>query len=176
MNIVKVISTELTDLSQRLVKFLRLGKSDVRTAIEVGPFGVDSNAPKGTVAAYSDTAVKGQSVIIGYVNTRQEAGVGEYRTYAVDSSGNVAFYTWIKANGTMEIGGDTDNMVRYSELETAFNELRDDFNAHLANWNAFALAYVPGSPSTLGTPPTAIDSQTSTADITPARIDEIKTL
>jgi hypothetical protein len=173
MNIVKVISSEFTDLSQRLVKFLRLGKSDVRTAIEVGPFGVDSNAPKDTVAAYSDTAVKGQSVIVGYVNTRQEAGVGEYRTYAVDSSGDVAFYTWIKANGTMEIGGDTDNMVRYSELETAFNQLRDDFNdfvntTYNLHQHPTAAVGPPSVPTVTGTP--------STADITAAKINEIKTL
>jgi hypothetical protein len=173
MNIVKVISTEFTDLSQRLVKFLRLGKSDVRTAVEIAPFGVDSNAPKDTVAAYSDTAVKGQSVIVGYVNKRQKAGVGEYRTYAVDSSGDVAFYTWIKADGTMEIGGDTDNMVRYSELEAAFNQLRDDFNdfvntTYNLHQHPTAATGAPSNPTVTGTP--------SGADITAARIDEIKTL
>jgi hypothetical protein len=173
VNIVKVISTEITDLSQRLVKFLRLGRSDVRTALEVGPFGIDSNPPKDTVAAYSDTMVKGQSVVIGYVNTRQDADVGEVRTYSVDGSGNVVFYTWLKSDGTMEVGGDSDNMVRYSELESAFNQLRDDFNNFVNttyNLHQHPTAAV-GPPSV----PTLTGTQ-SNADITGAKIDEIKTL
>jgi len=175
MNIVKVISTELTDLSQRLVKFLRLGKSDVRTAIEVGPFGVDSNAPKDTVAAYSDTAVKGQSVIVGYVNTRQEAGVGEYRTYAVDSSGDVAFYTWIKANGTMEIGGDTDNMVRYVPVADSVNELKNSVNDLKNVFTSWTPVPNDGGAALKA----AVTSWASTPlieDITAAKINEIKTL
>jgi len=176
MNIVKVISTEFTDLTQRLVKFFRLGRSDVRTAIEVSPFGVDSNPPGDTIAAYSDTGVRGQSVIVGYVNTNQEAGVGEFRTYSVDSSGTQAFYTWMKADGTMEIGGDTDNMVRYSELETAFNDLKQSFNDHITDYNSHT-HIVPQAPSGTTTSQTPLPTGSpSTADITPARIDEIKTL
>jgi hypothetical protein len=87
----------------------------------------------------------------------------------------------------MEVGGDADFMVRFSAMEAAFNEFRDDFNAALADINqnsadiaAFAAAYVPGGPAAVGLPPTFTygDNQPadSAADISGAKIDEIKTL
>lgn len=175
MNIVEIISSKLKS-SYRWLKFYRYGRVDTMERRESLPYGVDSNPVKGTRAVFTTTSSAGQGVVIGYINTNQKADVGEFRTYATDSDGNEVFYTWMKNNGTMEIGGDQDNMVRYSELESAFNELKQDFNNHLINWNAFALAYVPGGPTAVGTPPTALDSQSSNADISGAKIDEIKTL
>ena len=177
MNLVTVISTRISE-AKRLIKFLRYGKDDVQECNNAAPFGDDSNAPKDIVAVYSPTAENGVPVILGYLNTDHlKAGPGEKRFYSVDSDGNESQYIWLKNNGNIEIGGDSDNMVRYSELETAFNQLKSDHDALAAKWSAFTAAYVPGSPSTIGLPPTLAGQSVpaSTANISPAKIDEIKT-
>lgn len=176
MFFVKVDSTSFDDIKRRFVKFLRLGKYDVQNSVEAAPYGTDSNPIKNMVAVYGKTSQDGKTVIVGYLNKNQLADVGEHRTYSTDDEGELKFYIWQKNDGTCEIGGDDDNMVRYSKLEDAFNELKQDFNNHVQKWNTFAAAYTPGGPLALGTPPTAQTSQSSTADISPAKIDEIKTL
>ena len=176
MNLVKVISSEIDNTKRRIVKFLRYGKSDVQTSFEAMPFGIDSNPTKDLIAIYGATGENGKTVIVGYINKNQIADVGELRLFSTDSDNAEKFYIYLKNDGNCEIGGDADNMVRYSKLQSAFDELKQDFNNHIQNWNAFSAAYAPGSPTTLGTPPTALTSQGSNADITQAKINEIKTL
>lgn len=166
LNAVKVISTELDNLTRRVVKYLRLGKSDVQTSLQSACFGIDSNPVKDLVAIYGQTGEKGKTVIIGYLLKGQLTATGETRLYSTDADGALKTFIWLKNDGTIEIGGGTDFMVRYSKLEEAFNELNNKFNA-------FANAYVPGGPSSVGLPAAA---QPSNADITQAKIEEIKTI
>lgn len=65
----------------------------------------------------------------------------------------------------LELLGNENYAVKYQELEKAFNELKNDFNN-------FANAYVPGGPATQGLPAKVLPS---TADITPAKNEKIKT-
>jgi hypothetical protein len=169
---VKTISTENDSLRQRIVKFFRLGR-DVQTAVEVAPYGIDSNPIKDIIAIHAETAEKGKSVIIGYINKNQLAGIGESRIYSTDANGVLKTSIWLKNDGVMEIGGDTDFMVRYSKLEQAFNELKTDhnklvdaFNAHVHPANG-VIATVSAEPK--------IPADQSNADITLAKIDLIKT-
>ena len=178
MNITKIISTTLKD-ARRLVKFFRFGSSDVRENYEASPFGLDSNPVKDTVGVYSSTTSNGQGVILGYVHANKKADVGEFRTYGTDTNGAEVFYTWIKSDGTMEIGGDTDNMVRFSELKTAFDQLKSDFDSLVSSYNG----HIHITTATVGATPTvgviAVTTSTgspTTANIDPSKIDEIKTI
>lgn len=164
LNLVKIISSRL-EQGKRLLKFLRYGKSDVQTSTEAMPFGLDSNPPKDMIAIYGQTGQDGQTVIIGYVNRNQLAEVGGYRTYSTDNNGVEKGYTYLRANGDLELLGDTNFAVKFNELKTSFNELQNQ-------WNAFANAYVPGGPATQGLPPTAIPSN---ANIDTAKNEKIKT-
>jgi hypothetical protein len=166
ISIVTLISTSKNKIGQLVSKVFRLGRDDVRQAINAAPHGVDSNPVKDMVAVYADGSVKGQQVIIGYLNKNAVAEVGGLRLYSTNTNGVEQIAIYFRANGTIEVGGDSDFMVRYSALETAFNELQTKFNT-------FANAYVPGSPTTVGLPPTVAPS---TADISLAKINEIKTL
>jgi len=172
MNLVKVDSTKLDDVKRRVIKFLRLGKSDVQTSLEIAPYGIDSNPIKDMVALYSPTGENGKTCIIGYINKNLKAEPGEFRTFATDDQGNERFYTWMKKDGTIEIGGDTDNAVKYSELEKAFNQLKQDFNALVLSFNTHQHTCPPGGGPTTG----AQTASTSSADISPAKHDKIKTL
>ena len=67
-------------------------------------------------------------------------------------------------DGKIEINGNADFAVAFDDLKTEFNKLNDA-------WNNFATAYVPGGPSSVGTPPNA---STSGSDIDNAKIDTVK--
>ncbi len=173
MTIVKVISTRILS-NKRLVKFLRMGKSDVQENYQVAPFGFDSNPVKDMIAVYSKTDELGKSVIIGYIDKNQLADVGESRMYSTDADGLLKFFLHLKNNGTAEFGGDADFMVRFSGLETAFNELKSDLNNLVTTFNTHVHPGVTSGPSS--TSPTPTPGTQSTADISPAKIEEIKTL
>lgn len=178
MNLTKVISTRIQS-ARRLVKFLRYGRSDVQECAESVPFGIDSNPVKDMIAVYAPTGEDGKNVIIGYINKQQLADVGETRLFSTDSDGELKFFIHLKNDGTCDVGGDTDNMVRYSELESAFNQLRSDLNDLITAYNA----HIHVTTATIGastTPgviaPTTSTGTPSSADISGAKIDEIKTI
>lgn len=174
LNFVKVISSEKDSLARRVVKFLRFGNSDVQTSVEAAPHGIDSVPIKDLVAVYGKTASSGKTVVIGYLNKDRLAEIGETRFYSTNEQGQLQTYVWLKNDATIEIGGDTDNMVRFSELKTAFDQLKSDFNSFVSTtFNVHThVSASPGSPTATPVP----TGTTSTANIDPAKIDEIKTL
>lgn len=175
MNSSKVISSTIESL-KRVVKVLRFGRSDVQTAYEAMPFGVDSSPLKDMSAIYSETGTNGRAVIIGYINKNQVAEPGETRLFSLDSDGNLKTYLYLKKDGKMDIGGDDDFMVRYNKLEEAFNELKGDFNSHVTDYNSHT-HQVPQAPSGVTTSaPTTSTSTPSDADISGAKIEEIRTI
>lgn len=173
MRITRVISTEVNKFFQRVVKVLKYGKSDTRTALAAAPYGVDSNPIKGMIAIYSETMTKGKPVIVGYINKNQVADIGELRHFSTDVNGNEVMYLHLLNDSTMEIGGANDNMVRFLELEKAFNEFKTDYNNHITAYNAHVHSGVTTGPGATG--PTTPDTPTG-ADISLAKIDQIKTI
>ncbi|HTH58240.1 MAG TPA: hypothetical protein VL728_19475 [Cyclobacteriaceae bacterium] len=178
------IQNSLLQKSFRVLKVLRFGKTDVRTADEIMPFGVDSNPIKNMLAIYASTSDNNQNVIIGYINKNQIAREGEFRTYSTDADGAIKFSIYQKNDGTCEIGGNTKNMVRFQELESGFNQLKNDHNDLVNKYNDLVTKFnthihsgVTTGPGTSG--PTTLEGETenaSSADISGAKIDEIKTL
>lgn len=172
MNFSKINSSSIDDFKRRVVKLLRKGKSDVQTCIEVAPYGVDSSPIKDMVAIYAPTGINGQAVVVGYLNKNQKAETGEFRTFATDENGSEIFYTWMKKNGTIEIGGDADYAVKYSKLEQAFNQLKTDINNLVIAFNAHQHVAPTGGGATTG----AQAAQISSADISQAKNSKIKTI
>ncbi len=171
--LVKVISTEVDSLKRRIVKLLRFGKSDVQTAIEVSPYGIDSNPIKDMVAVYAETSEKGKVTIIGYLNKNQQAGIGELRTFSTDSNGVEKFYTWLKNDGTMEIGGNSNFAVKFNELKTEFNALKKSHNDFLTEYKT----HVHTGGTIMGSTGTTVSTQLpNTSNIDSAKNDKIKTL
>jgi hypothetical protein len=162
IKLVKTISTELGNGGRRLIKILGMGRKDIQTPYQAAPFGFDSNPIRDMVAVQANTGEMGKTAIIGYINVEQLAEVGESRIFSTDDAGVEKAYIWLKNDENIEIGGNADFMVRYSALETAFNQLKNDFNAHVHP------GVVSGPSSTAVTTP-------STADISPAKIEDIKT-
>ena len=174
LNFVKIISSEKDSLARRVIKFFRYGNSDVQTAIESAPHGIDSVPFKDLVGVYAKTSSSGKTALIGYLIKDRLADVGETRLFSTDEQGGLQTYIWLKNDATIEIGGGTDNMVRFSELETAFNQLKQDFNTFVtATYNTHThISAAPASPTATPLPV----GTSSSADISGAKIDEIKTL
>lgn len=78
-------------------------------------------------------------------------------------------------SSTTEINGNADNAVRYSALETAFNQLKQDYDNLVSGFNAHVHATAAVGPPVPPTPvPPFIPASSSTADITGSKIDEVK--
>jgi len=171
MNIVTTDSTIVENL-KRIVKFLRFGKNDVQTSTQYTPHGIDSNPVKGMKAIYAETGEKGKTVIIGYLSKSVLAEVGETRIFSTDSDGELQAYVWLKADGTMELSGNTKHLARFEELKSGFDQLKTDFNNLVTAFNSHMHPTAgTGAPS----PPT-VTGTSSTASIDDSKIDEIKTL
>ncbi|RDY57721.1 hypothetical protein [Flagellimonas nanhaiensis] len=112
----------------RILKVLQYGP---RTAVEVSPFGVDSNPLKDMTAVYSKTAEMGEPVILGYINKNQISKQGETRIYSLGSDGNLAFSVHLKTDGTIEIGGNSDFMVKFNPLDAGLKNQDTQINTEL---------------------------------------------
>lgn len=155
MIILARVKNEITNF----VKLLRFGKSDVQTSQQFLPAGVDSKPIPEQLAAQGITQSKGDSIVFGYEVLKDVSSPGEIRIYAVDSSGNEVFYLYLKDDGTCEFNGNIDNLIRYTQLNTALQSFITDLNAKLTA--AFAAVPVTWPGVSL--------------DISASKIDEIKT-
>lgn len=147
MQLVKTISTELDNLSRRVVKFLRFGKSDVQTSLNIAPYGIDSNPIKNMVAVYSETNDKGKTVILGYVNKDLLAEPGEVRMFSTDVSGELQGYVWVKKDGKVFLNGDTfGSIIKIDELKSQWDSNFRGVNTAVAS----ALAVIDAQLIALG--------------------------
>ncbi len=188
MNIIsKIISTQIKN-SRLLVKILAKGASDVKNVENVSAFGLESNIPKGYKAVYANTGNKENKILLGIFHTEVLTAVGESRLFSTDEDGTTVFSIHLKNDGTAEVGGSSDNMVRYSALEDAYNQLKADHDDTVEKLNA-VIDLLQGSsvPPWVPVPQDGgLALQTaaaglqpaseSTGDIEPAKIDEIKTI
>lgn len=89
------------------------------------------------------------------------ANPGACKLYSTDADGEEQGSHLIDDDGTHTFNEGTDWAVRYSALETAFNELKSKFNGHTHT----GVSTGGGVSGTTATP--------STADITGAKVEEI---
>lgn len=171
MNVVKIIET-FVEGGRRIVKALRYGRDDVQTSKQVTPYGFECNPVRDSIGLYTSTATRNRTYVMGYISESNETAPGECRVFSTDADGGVQIAFHYKADGTVEMGGDADNAVRYSKLESAFNELKSDVNDLVIKYNAHTHGVI-----SLGAPtgPAAPLGSPSAADITAAKIDELKT-
>jgi len=170
---VKVLSAAFDKLLRRIIKVRRYSKFDTQTASEFLPFGVDSSPLPGMVAAFMDTDSVKDSGIVGYVNVNQLAEPGETRLFALDADGKLKGFIWLKKDGTYHIGGSTNHLTQYEELKIAFDKLKSDFNALVTTYNAHTHTGVTTGGGVTG--PTPSLGASSTADMSGAKLDNLKT-
>lgn len=176
--LVKTLSTSLDKLKRLVIKFQRYGLNDIQTSNSAQPFGLDGHPVKDMVAVYSQTDEIGKTVIIGYFNPDSLAEIGGNRLYSTDDKGVVKGLIYLRAQGDIEINGSTDNMVRFSEMEKAYNELKSDLNSLITAYNShihITTATVGATPTPGIITPTTSSGTPSSASIAGAKIDNVKT-
>jgi hypothetical protein len=173
--LVNVISNVVKDGFRR-IKHRRLGTGDVQDVRQATPFGVDSVPLAKMVGVYSETGKKGKAVIIGYLNASLLAQTGEIRIFAQDSNGEVATYIWCKADGVIELGGNTKHLARYEELKAGFDQLKSDHNNLVTKFNAHIHGGVTAGAASTAPILAPQQGAASIASIDSSKIDEIKTL
>jgi hypothetical protein len=142
----------------------------------VAPFGFDSVGVQNMQCVFSDTSNNRYPIIVGWLNTSVVAQEGESRMYATNSGGSVVGYVYLKNNGELNLLGDSNWAVKYTELATQFNELKGKFNDLVASYNQHMHpTAAPGAPSTPTPVPSIFPATPSTADITQSKNTRIKT-
>jgi len=182
MNAIGTYISNTIESKFRKFKFRRFGRDDVMTAYVGTQHGEDSVPVPGAKLIHISTTNSNENVIICTVHKADDSlNVGEKVIYSTDQDGNVKAKIYLRNDGTIEITGDNivmqegeDYAVKYSKLESEFNELKDKFNDLVGKWNTFATVYVPGGPSTQGLPASVTTATESTADITKTKVETIK--
>ena len=171
------VNDSFTEKAKRLIKTLGFGKNDVQTPSSISPFGIDSNPVKGMLAIQAESSVLGESVVIGYINEGVIAAKGETHLFSTNADGEEQFRIKLRDNGTIEIGGDADNAVRFSELKSGFDQLKTDFDNLVTAYNSHihVTTATIGATAVVGVlSPTIAAGTPSTATIDASKIDEIK--
>ena len=141
------------------------------------PFGFDANPSKNFIAIIADTESNGNPVILGYLNPAALAslGIGDSAQYSTDSEGKLMASLILRSDGTVEILSNQDNAVRYSKLQTAYDELQKKVNDLVTAFNQHVHPTAATGPPSPPTPvPSVIPATPSAGDITASKIDEIK--
>lgn len=183
IGIVKVISTSLDKLKRLTVKSLFMGSvegghGDTRDAINAAPYGIDSNPINDTRALYCTTTTKGKYYTFAYINQGSKSLPGETRIFSTDTNGQLQAYMWLKnAGNIMELNGNDNWAVKYTETKAELDKLKSTLDTLVTKWNSFCGSYAPGSPSSVGTPPTLSTSTVpaNTSNFSLIKNDKIQT-
>lgn len=155
------VKSVVLENAKRILKVEELGP---KTANEAAPFGDDASPLKDMTAIYSGTSESGTKIIIGYINKNQLATPGEKRIYSLRPDGTLSFEVHLKGDGTCEIGGNGDNLVKFTPLDVALQAQDTAINAELIK--------IATAITTLGG---AYVVQPVATDISPAKTLSIKT-
>lgn len=141
---------------------------DIQTVELMLASGEDSNPPDGSSVVFATLGTAwniGVAVSDGVIPSMQK---GEKKIYSVSDGVIKAFINFL-ASGELDLNGNADYAVRYNALKTAFDQLKSDFNALVAKYNAH-FHPVSGSNTTV----TAAVGTASSADMSPSKVDSVR--
>jgi phage gp45-like len=157
-NSVRVLTVEISD------------PDDLQSVEHMTQAGEDTHPPAGSKVVILSIGSSWKIAIACDDGIEPEVEEGEKKIYSSDG-GAIKAFIHFKKNGDIVINDDADNAVRYSKLEEAFNQLKDDFSNFVTM--TYNLHMHPTAAPGAASPPT-VTGTSSTADITPAKIDEIQ--
>jgi len=165
------------DSPVRLLQVIISDPEDVQEVEQFGQSGEDFNPPNESNAIILDLGSAFRVVVGVDDGIEPTMGVGERKMYSI-KDGTIKAFINLLSSGVIELNGNADYAVRFNELKTAFDQLKKDFD------DAMSLGLNPHTHNdSLGAPTTAplLPGPTwpagvlpSTADIDPAKIEEIK--
>lgn len=142
-------------------------KDDIQTVELMNNAGNGSIPPVGERVVIVQIGAAWKIGIAESDNISPEIEDGECHIYSQDNDLIKAFIKLLKT-GILELNGNTDFAVRFSALETGFNQLKADHNAFLTHLHGGVTTGggISGPPA----PPVA----PSTASIAGAKVEEVK--
>lgn len=160
----RTIGLNKTGDKQRVLLQVEVMGEDIRTIELMSQPGEDFNPANNCRVLIIPVSDSYQLAIAGSDDLTPGLQPGEKEIYSTDNpvtikKAKIKFGT----DGKLTLNGGTDFAVRFSALETAFNQLKSDYDLHTH-------LYSPG-PSAPA--PTAAPAAPSTADISGAKIDEV---
>ena len=121
------------------IKIIRFGNNDILTANPVNNANVDSTPIDTGVAIFAETSNNSEPIILGYINENNTADKGEITIYSQNSSGARMIELKIKNNGTIELGGNVDNIMKYGIFNSIIQTFINQINTQLVT----ACALIP---------------------------------
>src|SRR5690554_160306 len=174
-----IIFGKVKEVATNFIKALIYGKSDVRTAPQSLPYGIDSKPVKDKIAVYCQMENRSKSVMLGFLSKSDKTNPGEMRIYATDQSGAEVFSIMMDNNGyvTFDGVGFNDNLVAYQRLKDEYDKTKEVVDLILGVIKTTPGIQEPGNGS-----PSAFQAALSTAvgskitgNISSSKIDKIKT-
>jgi hypothetical protein len=181
----KIVGTEVAqntegDNDVRLVTIEITDPDDLQTVENFLAGGIDYN-PANDVVALVDDAGDSYKIVAGFDDgITPSVDRGEIEIYSTESDGS-AKSARVKCvnDGTVELNGDVDNLVRFAKLQEAFDQLKSDYDDLVTQFNKHihTTTATVGASTTPGTitPPANASGSPSTADIGPAKVEEVLT-
>jgi hypothetical protein len=137
---------------------------DVQTVELMTPPGVNSNPVDGSIVFIAQVGSAFKVALVADDGIEPTADRGEHEIYA--SEGGVKKSSaFCKKDGTLVLNFGDDFAVRFNKLKEAFDQLKADFNTAVSQYNLHTHNGSVPVPTLTQTP--------STADIDPAKIDDI---
>lgn len=136
---------------------------------------IDINLSNPNNSAQFNLNIKGTASVnaTGLVNVSSDTEI----KFESSTLNGESTYTSIKSDGTQEIGGSDDNMVRYSKLKEEYDKTKEVLDTILQILTGSPINEAGnGAPSSLQAALSAALTGKSTGDISSSKIDEIKTL
>lgn len=143
---------------------------DIQTVEYMTPSGEDANPPNGSDVAIVSVGNAYKIAITADNGVEPVMAPGEKRLYSTSTSGDVAADLKFLTDGVAELNGNGDFAVRFLKLKEAFDQLKNDYNTHISNYNIHVHSNPEGGNTGV---PTVTDSETE-ADMAFAKVENVK--
>lgn len=160
-------------LTDRLMLQVEMSDTDDIQTVELyNTHGEDNSPIDGTKVIVIDLGSAFKIAIAADDGIVPSMQVGEKKIYSLDSGGAIVAFINYLESGIIEINGNADFAVRYLELETAFNDLKSEYDDLVTKFNVHIHSGVTAGGANTGG--SDVSGNSSTADISDAKIDNIK--
>jgi hypothetical protein len=161
------------------------------TIEQMHPSGTDSRPLPGDYVAGISIKSTGRKIAIGFIDPSNtpKTNPGEHRIYSRDTSGTPVTEIWLKNDGSIninndngfinitpagivELNGNADFIIAFTDMKAAFDELKTDFNNLVTVVTSHVHSGVTTGSGTSGASTTP--GVASTADMSGAKVDTVK--
>jgi len=153
-----------------------LNKDENITAERYSPSGDDSVPLPDDAGCFIPRDESGVYLVNGFIDPKNKSVSlpGEKRFYSRDDSGNIKAYIYLRKDEIIELNGNEDFAVRFLVLEAEFNKLKDSYNDLVEKYNQHTHLYNPGPGSPTASGAASDQGTESTADISGAKVENVK--